>query len=172
MISAIAGENALYYYFSLLHSCKKNPNYSSLYLTLKIPLQAVYVYNFTFEITLQAVQKTFHNLLLLLSIFDLVGEHCQGHDYAHDHEQLTMTMTIIMNNWPWQVYLVATVPLFSLPQLSSSEAVRHLLTLILPYVLPVAHIGMVRISICVRSILPLVQLYRHDFRNQCHGIRP
>ena len=56
----------------------KNPNYSSLYLTLKIPLQAVYVYNFTFEIILQAVQKTFHNLLLLLSIFDLVWEHCQG----------------------------------------------------------------------------------------------
>ena len=87
----------IFHYF--IH-VKKKRNYSSLYLTLKIPLQAVYVYNFTFEITLQAVQKTFHNLLLLLSIFDLVGEHCQGHDYAHDHEQLTMTITIIMNNWP------------------------------------------------------------------------
>ena len=44
---------------------------------------------------------------------------------------------------PSQVYLVTTVPLFSLPQLSSSSEVKHFLTLILPYVLPVAHIGMV-----------------------------
>ena len=96
MISAIAGENALYYYFHV----KKKTNYSSLYLTLKIPLQAVYVYNFTFEITLQAIQKTFHNLLLLLSIFDLVREHCHGHDYAHDHEQLTMTGVPCGNSSP------------------------------------------------------------------------
>ena len=59
------------------------------------------------------------------------------------------------SHWPCQVYLVATVPLFSLPQLSSSAAVKHLLILILPYVLPVAHIGMVRISMCIRSILAM-----------------
>ena len=59
------------------------------------------------------------------------------------------------SHWPCQVYLVATVPLFSLPQLSSSAAVKHLLILILPYVLPVAHIGMVKISICIRSILAM-----------------
>ena len=42
-----------------------------------------------------------------------------------------------------QVYLLTAVPLFSVPQLSSSPALNHLVVLSLPHLLPVAHIGMV-----------------------------
>ena len=51
-------------------------------------------------------------------------------------------------NWapPPQVYLLTAVPLFSVPQLSSSKVVNHVVILSLPHLLPVAHIGMVRIS--------------------------
>ena len=45
----------------------------------------------------------------------------------------------------FQVYLLTAVPLFSVPQLSSSPAVNHLVILSLPHLLPVAHIGMVSI---------------------------
>ena len=47
---------------------------------------------------------------------------------------------------PPQVYLLTAVPLFSVPQLSSSPVVNHLVILSLPHLLPVAHIGMVRVS--------------------------
>ena len=43
----------------------------------------------------------------------------------------------------FQIYLLTAVPLFSVPQLSSSPAVNHLIILSLPHLLPVAHIGMV-----------------------------
>ena len=57
------------------------------------------------------------------------------------------------------MYLVTTVPLFSLPQLSSSTEVKHFLTLILPYVLPVAHIGMVITIIIITIIVDLILPY-------------
>ena len=47
---------------------------------------------------------------------------------------------------PPQVYLLTAVPLFSVPQLSASPVVNHVVILSLPHLLPVAHIGMVRLS--------------------------
>ena len=60
----------------------------------------------------QGLQKIFHNLLLLLNIFDMV-------------------------------YLLTSVSLFALPSLSPSIFSGTYQTLTLPYILPIAHIGMV-----------------------------
>ena len=49
----------------------------------------------------------------------------------------------------YQVYLLTAVPLFSVPQLSSSPALNHLVVLSLPHLLPVAHIGMVSLKLYV-----------------------
>ena len=105
-------------------------------------MKKIYPIYVEYHLCLQAVQKTFHNLLLLLSIFDLVRT--ENHRYlCRTLSDLSSSSPSPQSTSPSQVYLVTTVPLFSLPQLSSSTEVKHFLTLILPYVLPVAHIGMV-----------------------------
>ena len=76
----------------------------------------------------QKVQKTFHNLLLLLNTFDTVRE-----------IQSTPTFYVISCV---QVYLLSSVSLFALPNLSYTFSGTYQ-RLTLPFMLPVAHIGMV-----------------------------
>ena len=138
-----------------------------------------------YYLCLQAVQKTFHNLLLLLSIFDLVRT--ENHHYlrrtlsdpsSSSPSPQSSPSPSAQSSSPFQVYLVTTVPLFSLPQLSSSTEVKHFLTLILPYVLPVAHIGMV-ITIIIITIIIVDIIFSYILRGSYwngnyhhHHLRP
>ena len=77
----------------------------------------------------QKVQKTFHNLLFLLSTFDTV----------------VRFFTIIMinySNYYFQIYLLSAVILFTLPNVKTGMSLA-LHQNAMPYILPVAHIGMV-----------------------------
>ena len=73
----------------------------------------------------QGLQKIFHNLLLLLNIFDMV-------------------------------YLLTSVSLFALPSLSPSIFAGTYQTLTLPYILPIAHIGMVSTATTTQEYTLLV----------------
>ena len=80
----------------------------------------------------QEAHKTFHNLLLLLSIFDMVN--IQSYRVLSDTGHSA------------QVYLVTAVCMFALPRLfvmAELLGTFHLLSL--PIILPIAHIGMVRL---------------------------
>ena len=75
----------------------------------------------------QKVQKTFHNLLILLNTFDMVSKTCY----------ITISLTTLL-----QIYLFTSISMFSLPNLSSMFSGTYQ-KLSLPVILPVAHIGMV-----------------------------
>ena len=68
-----------------------------------------------------------------------------------------------------QVYLVTTVPLFSLPQLSSDPLVQSTLTFLLPTALPIAHIGMVVMSSIYHHILYIIIYHRPPRCAHWHG---
>ena len=75
----------------------------------------------------QKVQKTFHNLLILLNTFDMVSK-----PYFN-----TIPLTTLL-----QIYLLTSISMFSLPNLSPLFSGTYQ-KLSLPVILPVAHIGMV-----------------------------
>ena len=75
----------------------------------------------------QKVQKTFHSLVFLLSIFDMVSR------ISVKKCKQTLNM---------QIYLVSAITLFALPSLSDAYA-RTVQKVTLPIMLPIAHIGMV-----------------------------
>ena len=84
----------------------------------------------------QKVQKTFHSLLFLLSIFDMVRK--------------AFSIKLEINSIPKtgkhrfspQIYLVSAITLFAIPSLSDKYA-STIQKIALPVMLPVAHIGMV-----------------------------
>ena len=84
----------------------------------------------------QGLQKTFHKLLLLLNIFDMVSTSISKHTALQSFD----------TDYYLQVYLLTAVSLFALPTLWPSVFSGTYQTLTLPYVLPIAHVGLVSIT--------------------------
>ena len=84
----------------------------------------------------QKVQQIFHNLLFLLSTFDTVSR------ILHLHNGIKGKCQQIFKISMFQIYLVSAITLFALPNISVHFAgcFRHLT---MPFMLPVAHIGLV-----------------------------
>ena len=140
------------------------PSGELFYRTFVFPLYAVLQHHATcYLLHHQAVHKTFHNLLLLNSIFDMVRSFisnvcciCIVNVFVFAIRKRHCICRLICNsifkymNLYFQVYLATSVPLFSLPQLFSSPVLQSTLTFLLPTALPIAHIGMVILfDVCI-----------------------
>ena len=145
------------------------PSGELFYRTFVFPLYAVLQHHATcYLLHHQAVHKTFHNLLLLNSIFDMVKcyhfisnvllyllfvfvDVCVfAIRKCHCICRLICNSIFKYMNLYFQVYLATSVPLFSLPQLFSSPVLQSTLTFLLPTALPIAHIGMVILfDVCI-----------------------
>lgn len=85
----------------------------------------------------QKVHRIFHHLLLLLSVFDLVNQALQ----------LSNNLLIIF----LQIYVVCSMLLFSLPKFNEEYDVVYRVYS-LPYMLPIAHIGLMGSVYCTLAL--------------------